>query len=73
MICVKRLLTNVGRITDKRNDDFVPGTPASRIRMVWPLTREVASLSKDFNVRQGLQRNVTVLRRRGTSNAHALN
>lgn len=71
MICMKRVLTKVGRITDKRNDDFVPGTPASRIRMVWPLTREVASLSKDFNVRQRLQRDVTILRRRETPNAHA--
>ena len=46
-------------------DDFVPGTPASRIAMVWPITEELASLSPNHNVEQRLQRDVTVLKRRG--------
>jgi len=33
-------------MSDRRRDDFVAGTPAERIGLVWPLTREVASLSK---------------------------
>lgn len=50
--------------TDQRNDDKVPGSKASRIAMVWPLTREVASLSRCHDVEQRLQRHVTVLGRR---------
>ena len=45
-------------------DSFVPGTPAERIAMVWPLTVEAASLSKRYDVEQRLQRHVTVLSRR---------
>jgi hypothetical protein len=45
-------------------DSFVPGTPAERIAMVWPLTAEAVSLSKHYDPEQPLQRHVTVLRRR---------
>ena len=45
--------------------DFVPGTMAERIEMVWPLTVEIVSLTKGFHAEQRLQRNVTVLKRRG--------
>ena len=38
--------TAIYRMSDRWNDDFVPGTPADRISLVWPLTREIASLSK---------------------------
>ena len=43
---------------------LVPGAPAARIALVWPLTREVASLSKRHNVKQRLQRHITRLERR---------
>jgi len=56
--------TKIGRISDFQKDDFVPGSMADRIRMVWPLTREVASLSKQHDAEQRLQRHVTRLSRR---------
>ncbi len=52
------------RMSDRRNDDFVPGTPADRLSLVWPLTREIASLSKKHDVERRLQRHVTRLVRR---------
>ena len=58
------MLTRIGRTTDKRNDDYVPGSPSSRLSLVWPLTQEVASLSKRHDVKQRLQRNVAVVSRR---------
>lgn len=61
---MKRNITRVGRMTDQRNDDFVSGSIASRISMVWPLTLEVTSLSRYHNVERRLQRNVAVLSRR---------
>lgn len=53
-------------LSDTTNDDFVPGTMAERIAMVWSLTKEVASLSKRHDVERRLQRDVTrVIRREG--------
>lgn len=52
------------RMSDRRHDDFVPGTPAERIALVWPLTLEAVSLSKRYDAEQRLQRHVTSLRRR---------
>ncbi len=31
-------------MSDPRNDELTPGSPAERIGLVWPLTRELASL-----------------------------
>ena len=61
---MNRTLTRVGRTTDKRNDDYVPGAPSSRLSLVWPLTREAASLSRHHDVEQRLQRHVAVVSRR---------
>ncbi len=36
----------------------VPGTPAERIAMVWPLTVEACSLGKDFDAQSRLPRSV---------------
>jgi len=44
--------------TDKRNSGYVPGTKGERLSMVWPLTCEVVSLSKKYNVEQPLQRHI---------------
>ena len=59
--------TAIFRMSDRRNDDFVPGTPADRISLVWPLTREIASLSKRHDAERRLQRHITrlVRQRRG--------
>ena len=62
---MERKVTRKGRLSDKRRDDFVPGTPESRLAMVWPLTVEAVSLSKCYDAERRLQRDVTVLRRRG--------
>ena len=43
---------------EKRNNGYVPGTMEERISMVWPLTCEVVSLSKKYNVEQPLQRHI---------------
>jgi len=44
--------------TDKCNSGYVPGTKEERISMVWPLTCEIVSLSKKYNVEQPLQRHI---------------
>jgi len=49
------------RLSDARRDDVVPGTPAERIGLVWPLTREVVSLTRRYDAERRLQRDVTVL------------
>jgi hypothetical protein len=41
-------------LSDDSNDDYVPGTLAERIALVWPLTKEVASLSV-YDVEQRLR------------------
>lgn len=61
---MNRKHTAIYRISDRRNDDFVPGTPADRISLVWPLTREIASLSPKHDAERRLQRHVTRLVRR---------
>ena len=48
-------------MSDRRNDDFVPGTSADRIGLVWLLTREITSLSKKHDAERRLQRHVTRL------------
>ena len=52
------------KMTDHRNDDYVPGTPEERIHLVWPLTREIVSLSVKHDAERRLQRHVTRLVRR---------
>ena len=56
--------TTIGRMTDHRNDDYVPGTPEERLYLVWPLTQEIASLSVKHDAERRLQRHVTRLVRR---------
>ena len=46
------------RQDDIRNSGYVPGTMEERISMVWPLTCEVVSLSKKYDVEQPLQRDI---------------
>ncbi len=52
------------RMVDIKNDDFVPGSPADRMKLVWLLTREISSLSKKHDAERRLQRHVTRLVRR---------
>ena len=60
-----RSVIKISRLKDKRpGDDFVPGTPASRIGLLWELTKEAASLSGKYDAEQRLQRHITVIKRR---------
>lgn len=61
---MKREHTVRSRLAERRADDFVPGSPAERIALVWPLTREIVSLSTRYDAEQRLQRHVAVLVRR---------
>ncbi|MCL2069538.1 MAG: hypothetical protein FWH19_00950 [Treponema sp.] len=52
--------------TDGANNAFVPGSMEERVSMVWPLTCEVASLSKKYDVEQRLQRHIiNIVRKKG--------
>jgi hypothetical protein len=53
--------TRVSRMSDAPRNDVVPGTPAYRIGLVWPLTLEATSLSKSHDAERRLQRTVTRL------------
>ncbi len=58
--------TTLYRNQECKNDDFVPGSPAERIGLVWPLTREAVSLSERYDAERRLQRDVTrIVRREG--------
>jgi hypothetical protein len=46
------------------DDNYVPGTIEERVLMVWPITREVASLSPQHDVERRLQRHVVRVGRR---------
>jgi PHD/YefM family antitoxin component YafN of YafNO toxin-antitoxin module len=63
---MERKVAALYRMSDRGNDSFVPGTPAERISLVWPLTREIVSLSKRYDAERRLQRDVTrIVRREG--------
>jgi hypothetical protein len=68
LICYKgsmnRTVTRIGHLSDQENDAFVPGPASSRLALVWPLTRQAASLSKKHDAERRLQRDVAVLSRR---------
>lgn len=55
--------TAIYKMTDKQNNDYVVGSAEERILLVWPLTKEVASLSKKHDVERRLQRHITRLSR----------
>ena len=64
--CMDRKRITIRNLSDRRNDDFIPGSVAYRIGLVWPLTREAASLSKRHDAERRLQRHVArVVRREG--------
>ena len=50
---------SVLRQSDRGNSGYVPGSKSERIALVWPLTREVVSMSKRYNAEQRLQRHIT--------------
>ena len=56
--------TAIYKMTDNRNFDYVSGSSEDRILLVWPLTKEIASLSIKHDVERRLQRHITRLVRR---------
>ena len=46
MVDVNRNLTRKSRMPEHVDDNFVSGTMADRIRLVWPLTVEITALSQ---------------------------
>ncbi|MBI5092168.1 MAG: hypothetical protein HZB26_06935 [Candidatus Hydrogenedentes bacterium] len=62
-----RTHTVLKRLGDCQHDSFVPGTPEERLALMWPLTVEMYSLTKDFDPDAPLQRHVTHLIRNRTS------
>ena len=61
---MNRKQTAIRKMTEVRNDNYIAGTPEERILLVWPLTKEIASLSAKHDAERRLQRHVTVLVRR---------
>lgn len=61
---VKRTHTVLRRMSETRAPEPAPGMPQERLAFVWPLTRELCSLSKHYDAEQRLQRHVTRLIRR---------
>ena len=59
-----RKYTKKYRMTDNHNADYVAGNAEDRILLVWPLTKEIASLSVEHDVERRLQRHITRLVRR---------
>ncbi|MEJ5361698.1 MAG: hypothetical protein WBK20_04460 [Spirochaetota bacterium] len=53
------------KINEIPDDDFVDGTPAQRIAMVWEITRDTWAFLGGSDAEQRLQRHVTnIVRRR---------
>ncbi len=63
---VDRTIAKKSTLRDHVDDDYVEASIEERLLMVWPLTREVASLSPRHDVERRLQRDVAVLGRRGS-------
>ena len=50
-----KTITKVGRISAKQREEPVPGTPAERLTMMWPLTVEIAAISGKYDTERRLQ------------------
>ena len=61
-----KLDRSVTRLTRLEADDdgYVEGDPATRIALVWPITRETWDFMKQTDAQRRLQRNVATLVRR---------
>ena len=52
-------------LAEHQDNNYVTGTMEERIDMVWPLTKEVLSLSIHYDAEQRLQRHAVCFRSRG--------
>lgn len=46
------------------DENFVPGTMEERIKMVWPLTKQLSAMSDKYDAERRLQRSVARVYRR---------
>ncbi len=51
-------------LRNHEDDNFVPGSLDQRVLMVWPITKEIVSLSDRYDVERRLQRDAVVLIKR---------
>jgi len=51
------------RMSDHKNGNYVTGSPAEQISMVWPLTRKITSLCGNYDAERRIQRHITNLTR----------
>ena len=62
---VNRNIFHKSGLSGHQDDNYVDASIQERIGIVWPLTKEIASLSPKHDVERRLQRHITVLHRRG--------
>jgi hypothetical protein len=65
VVKLARQIITKSTLRQHADDNFVAGSIAERVLMVWPITREIAALSPDYHVEQRLQRHVVRVARRG--------
>lgn len=55
---LERQIITKSALPHHEDDNFVSGTEAERLLMVWPITREIAALNPDYDVERRLPRHV---------------
>lgn len=59
-----RQVVTKSALREHEENNYVSGSIEERILMVWPITREIAALSPDYDVERRLQRHVVRVVRR---------
>ena len=62
---INRNIVRKSSLAGHRDDNYMDASVQERIGIVWPLTKEVASLSSKHDVERRLQRHIAVLIRPG--------
>jgi hypothetical protein len=64
VVKLDRQVITKSALREHTDDNYAPGTMEERVLMVWPITREVASLNPQHDVERRLQRHVVRVGRR---------
>ena len=62
---IDRNIVHKSSLIGHQDDNYMDASIQERIGIVWPLTKEIASLSPKHDVERRLQRHIAVLVRRG--------
>ncbi|MDE0158045.1 MAG: hypothetical protein OXS28_20900 [Gammaproteobacteria bacterium] len=62
---VNRNIVHKSSLVGHQDDNYMDASVQERIGMVWPLTKEIASLNPKHDVERRLQRHIAVLIRPG--------